>query len=157
MNKSLLLIALLILAFASCTKKEDKKKFSDTPNLEFINVSDTSISYNDTGKWVCRLRFTDGDGNIGTDPTEAEMLIQIRDSRKDQAYPYPFPFIPGSDRNHKYLEGMLDIVLSKKAFFLPRYDSAHMTHDTFHYEIYMLDTDSNVSNLIITPTLYVHP
>src|SRR5690606_24962236 len=96
----------------------------------------------------------------GDDPAEQRMGIFIRDSRDtseaDFTFAFPFPYIPDDLRpDDRSLDAALTLKLGRQ-YFPPR-DSLHaaLKHDTMTWFFYIMDADSNKSNIVQSDTIYV--
>jgi hypothetical protein len=143
---------ILIVAFflGSCSTNNVSK----IPHINLIAFTPDSIRVNlDTCFFVFSL--TDGDGDLGNNPTS---VIWLKDSRFDTGFsPIPFPLIDQTIEDPK--KGLTGIC----AFYplplpVPRPDSLHMAlGDTLIYEFYITDRANQSSNHIITHPLIIKP
>ncbi|MFT4060789.1 MAG: hypothetical protein QM642_00370 [Edaphocola sp.] len=150
-------IMLLLVAAYACTKKPHE--YPDEPEISLYWVDPLSISLKDTSAKVhITFKFTDGDGNIAWE--ESKQAIFLKSSKDtssaDYTYSYPFPVVSAAQRpSEGGLEGFATVNLGKEYF--PITDSLHIAlgQDTFQYRIYVMDDDSNKSNVINTGNIYV--
>ncbi len=102
--------------------------------------------------------FTDGDADLGNDPTGSQKDIYIKDARYDTFTGYFFPSIDRSIENPKKgMQGTCDF------FFTPdilksRTDTNHVLNgDTTHFEFYIVDRAGHQSNHQVTRTIIMRP
>ena len=154
------LLAAIICLAASCQKDPDQ--YPDEPLLYYQSTSPRIVLNQDTASNIrIELKFTDGDGDIGMDPSENTMGIFLKDSRDtssaDFSYPHPFPYIPDNVRPKKGgLEGGIMLNLGRQ-YFTRFIDSLHLAlrRDTMRFNIYIQDIAGNKSNVVTTDTIYI--
>ena len=82
---------MLTLNFIACDKTEENEPFapvSPTPEIELVNVS--ALKINQFDDLVFQIRYTDGDGDIGTQDADAHSL-EIIDKRDDIVHSFHIP------------------------------------------------------------------
>ena len=154
MKKNLIFILFIIILF-SCEKAED---YSEIPNIEFLEFRvDPGDGEYTTANGIISFSFVDGDGNIGfyensefdtitsnniVDFVYKEYYKQNGDFIEKEGDPYYLPYFE-KGVYRKSLKGTIDI-------YLPR---TILSPDTVYYEFYIMDRDSNQSNIEITPEI----
>lgn len=161
MNRFKCVSALLIpgiILWASC--KDKGATFPDEPQLTHVSTTPNKIHiFDSTSETYILVRFTDGDGDIGTDPDEETRSIFIKDSRDtlpgDSTFSYPFPYIKPNIRPDGGLEGTFSLRLDR-AYYNP-WDSLHLAlgADTMIWSIFVIDDAGNKSNTITSDTIFI--
>lgn len=149
-----------MVSFLSCIEK--KEPFPPEPQIYYQSVTPNTINILDTTA-ITRIHFTftDGDGDIGTDPAEGDIGIFVKDSRDtstiglDYTYEYPFPYIPTNIRGSNGIEGSVVLTLGRE--YYRNWDSLHLAlgKDTLVWSVYIKDLAGNKSNVITTDSIYV--
>jgi hypothetical protein len=153
-----LLICFAILGGVSSCRKSDK---SPIPYIELISLSPDTIK---SGSLVDTLfltfNFADGDGDLGNDIVNGDYDVYLRDSRDSaiDVLRYPFPPIPDDARDPiDGIKGTGAIALYGSTL-LVRQDTVHkFSGDTLTYQMWILDRAKHMSNVIITPPIYIRP
>lgn len=153
---ALLLPGLMLMA--SC--KKERKTFPPEPELTHVSTTPNRIDMFDSmSETYILVHFTDGDGDIGTDPNEETRSIFIKDSRDttggDSTFGYPFPYIKPTIRPDGGLEGTFSLRLDR-AYYNP-WDSLHLAlgKDTMTWDIFVIDDAGNRSNTITSDTIFI--
>ena len=155
MKRYIAAVVIIMLAFTAC----QKNTVSKIPKIRFQNMYPDSVIAG-SGLDTVSITFflTDGDADLGNDPTGTKYDIYVRDSRVDTFQGLFFPTIsPDAEDATKGIQGYCTFQ-ELGAFLLPRTDSIH-THfgDTLHYEFYIVDRAQHESNHITTPDIYILP
>jgi hypothetical protein len=145
----------LLVGFAACKKNKN----SPIPKISFLSLEPDSVhggSIEDTA--FLFFGFSDGDGDLGTDPTGGNYDVYLKDSRDEMVTRYLFPPIPDDARDPiNGLEGQGAIAL-RAIYIIPRQDTLHKRHgDTLTYKMWILDQAGNASDTITTTPLYIRP
>jgi len=158
MKRQIFLLFSLALFLVSCTKQP--KDYPPEPQIYYQYVRPQLLDLNDTAGVQIALKFTDGDGDLGTDASAQNKNIFLKDSRDTSASSFtirqPFPFIEDYMRPTKGgLEGFITINLGRQFFSIT--DSLHLAlrKDTLHYTIYIQDDAGNKSNTVQTDPIYL--
>ena len=138
-----------------------KNTKSNTPAINFVSLTPDSVragSNQDTT--FLTFGFTDGDGDLGNDPTSGKFDVFLRDSR-DTSIPITklfFPPIPDDARDPiNGMEGEGRIAL-RAVYITPRQDTLHKLHgDTLRYDMWVVDQAGHVSDTITTTPLHILP
>jgi hypothetical protein len=157
MKKLLLFFPVFVLAGISCKKKGNE--FPPEPAITYISTLPHEIHIFDTTALIqIKFHFTDGDGDLGLDPSELKLGIFLKDSRdtttRDSTVGYPFPYIAPSMRQKGGLQGTVSVNLTREFFPI---DSLHVAlgGDTLSWFIYVQDTSGHKSNVIQSDTIYI--
>lgn len=153
------MLFLTVIALYTCN---DKKVFSEIPEIEFIGVNQDTF---DQGRIVndsiyLTIRFRDGDGDIGFENNTANIFLQ--DSRDGFVNTFSSPVIPINSSTVS-LEGSITVLvrtlLSVCCKFTTGQDpctpSTTKPLDSLYYQIYILDRAGHKSNEVRTSTIYV--
>lgn len=153
-------IVVCYLSLASC-KKEDPEvvvthdtiieeivHVSDTPQIEFVSISPTSvIQYEDAITIV--FSYVDGNGDLGENNTENQNLF-IVDSRNNLTYEYRIPQLTPNLDDHIAITGEFSVEISSTALL-----DENVNAETFHYSLYVVDRAGLKSNTIISEGITV--
>ncbi len=142
------------LCFVGCFRKEVCSK---TPEIEFGSFSKNTMRQDSRDTFTIRIKFKDGDGDLGDNRTESTAKnVFIVDSRDGFIQPYhlkPFSIITS-----ECINGTMDFIL-KSSCCVDAYgqpcDAAQATRDTLQYLITIQDAAGNISNQIKTPDIYL--
>lgn len=143
----LIVLALAGAMFSSCKQEQ---LFPDEPMLAF-----KEYKYNGADTLTTVFYFTDGDGDIGVEPTGNDYNMMLTLYYKDAngeyqvarpgisttdsiAYTYRIPELPDGQNG---LEGDIHLVVN----------SAMITYDTIQFNAYIVDQTSHKSAVIRTP------
>lgn len=153
---SILSVLGLAVLLTSCEKKTDST-YSNIPLLTNQGISTNVIRLQvDSGDWLWKYDFVDGDGDLGTKIEDQTMRIFVKNEVTNAVYEYPFPYIPSSARSgKKYLKGDGTVVLDMQTFFKLRTDIPDRTADTFVFTLYILDEAGNQSNTLKCDSVFV--
>ena len=101
---------------------------------------------------VLKLRYKDGDGDLGNEtPTAANTNLFLIDSRDSTVISYNLPYLTPETRRPS-IQGVITVNISGIERKNPR-----IAQETLVYTVYILDRAGHLSNKIITPTLTVVP
>lgn len=157
MKRLLMLCPVFVLLVLSC--KKTVNDFPPEPEITHVSTSPQEIHIFDTSALIqIKFHFTDGDGDIGLDPSEQKLGIFLKDSRdttqRDSTLGYPFPYIDPSIRPKGGLEGVATVKLGREYFLL---DSLHtaLGSDTMVWYLYIQDDSGTKSNVIHSDTIYI--
>ncbi|WP_118975532.1 hypothetical protein [Taibaiella koreensis] len=158
MKRQIFLLLSLALFLASCTKQP--KDYPPEPQIYYLSLRPQQVNLNDTAGVLIELKFTDGDGDIGTDRSGETKNIFLKDSRDTSSSPFtlrqPFPYIEDYMRPTKGgLEGFLSINMGRQFFSVT--DSLHLAlrKDTLYFNIYVEDDAGHKSNVVQTDPIYL--
>jgi len=160
-------IFLLSLLVFSCSIKP---QYPDIPHIEYVSLSNNYANEFDT-LWV-KLRFEDGDGNLGRDvnthascvtnceylsdsscfkdPYFGAFLIDMRDSC------FVYHKLPDFEPDGKIKAVSGDILLNIPPLFCKNGTCTTCTEDTVVYKIILRDASGNLSNSVLTDTIYLN-
>jgi len=163
MKRLLFLLSGTVLWGASCEKKPDQ--YPPEPQIYLLRTTPNTIDLADTAAMVkIDLEFTDGDGDIGTNPNPdaGPFNIFLKDERDTSSAPYTyqqaFPYIEDYMRPAEGgLEGFITVNL-RSNYFVAYLDSTHLAQrrDTTRYSIYIQDDAGNKSNVVTSDYIYMH-
>jgi hypothetical protein len=144
------LFLLVIISFISCEEKP-----SAIPSLEFISVSKAYMIQSNTtitDSLYLTFKFTDGDGNIGSDTTDNIFVV---DSRTGLSIAnYKIPDYLGANPNNSSRTGEITILVYAQCCIYPNnsscYSSTLFPTRTMQYELQIQDQSGNYSNIIKT-------
>lgn len=160
MKPKIILVLSMMALFASCLKKPGS--YPPEPQIYHLSTRPNTLNLNDTISTVkIELKFTDGDGDIGTDEKQETQNIYIRSSKdtsttQDYTYRLNFPYIADYMRpSGGGLEGFFTVNLNKQFFTVS--DSFHLAvrKDTFTWDIYIMDNAGHKSNVVTSDPIYV--
>jgi hypothetical protein len=149
----LLSVPLLLIGFAACKKNKN----SVIPRISFISLEPDSVhSGNLEEKTSLFFGFSDGDGDLGNDPTSGKYDVYLKDSRDDMISRYLFPPIPDEQRDPvNGVEGQ-GVITLRAIYIVTRQDTLHKRHgDTLTYKMWVVDQADHVSDTITTRPLYI--
>ncbi len=157
------LVSLLVLSLAACLEKPD---YPLEPQLEYVGFSrfDSASVIDPIG--LVHLKFTDGDGNVGLDETDISGVFHPDSAFGSNLFISIFrkeneDFVPASVVNPANvrisprlsndddtpIEGDIDA-----GVYIPIRNSLDTARTvTIRWEIYLVDRDLNLSNVITTP------
>jgi hypothetical protein len=148
------LLIFVILLVQSCAKKPS---FSDTPTVEFVSFSKTTLfqgsTFEDTT--FLTLKFTDGDGDFGSD--DSTRNIKIFDNRTGDLFTdFKTPDIPQDGANNG-VQGTIRLMMFSTCCVyddgtLPCDRTEEFPQQEINFDIYVTDKAGNKSNTITTPS-----
>jgi len=157
MSKIYIFFLFILLA---CT--DNKPIFPLEPHIEFVSLSPNNIK--DRDSFDITIRFTDGDGDLGSHVDDSDNVIMgdsmhnlyVYENRPnpDSLYPNPYPNrINNLTPNTKNpsIQGTIVIKLS----YIERLDPDNNPSETFDYDIWLYDRAGNKSNIITTSKLTI--
>lgn len=154
-------LAILLIStglFISCKKSKIPEKITNVPLIENPSISTNVVHFNDTAQQLyISFRVFDLDKNIGKEATdEAVFIDEYRSDSIYRKHTLGFPALDPAILNKDYLEALVTVNLPAFAF-TPRTDSIHLAtrRDTFYLKYWVMDEDSNVSNVITTDLIYI--
>lgn len=150
---------LIALLFATCRKKES---FPPEPIIEYESFT----RFGEDSAYV-KIKFTDGDGDIGLDPTNTSPPYNSGSEYYNNAYVYyyyknpsgnfvlfdPIDITPGNYFKFPYRMPVITPDKKDKALkgeMVFRLDFPYHVHDTVQYEVYIYDRALNKSNVVKT-------
>jgi hypothetical protein len=130
--------------FSSCHK--DSPIDSSTPTIELVSVSASSIQEGDP--LTFRIKYTDGDGDLGENSADAHNLFLV-DNRVGVTYEYRIQELapPGSA---VIIRGNLDVELKTTAI------TNGTNSQLVTYSIYVKDRAGNQSNTVTTGEITIN-
>lgn len=144
------------ISLSSCLKAPD---FPIEPVIEFLELSKTSMeqeSINPSDVVILKVKFTDGDGDIGSNDSISDIsIIDLRTGAKETTAT-KMPQIPEQGANNGVSGEILIRLLSSCC--IPPEDiglpcSAAIAQDTLRYEVFIRDRAGNESNHIFIPPI----
>jgi len=132
------------LSFSSCHK--DDPIDSKTPTIELVSVSSTNVLEGDP--LTFRIKYTDGDGDLGENNADAHNLFLV-DNRVNVTYEYRIQELAPSGSS-LIIRGNLDIELKTTAI------TNGSTSQQVTYSIYLKDRAGNQSNTVTTESITIH-
>lgn len=135
---------LLVAAISSC--KKDDSIASDIPSIELVSVSSNNIAEGDP--LTFRIKYTDGDGDLGENNANAHNLF-LTDNRVGVTYEYRIQELAPSGSS-LIIRGNLDVVLNTTAITNGS-NSQNVT-----YSIYVKDRSGNQSNTVTSSDITIH-
>ena len=131
-------------ALSSC--KKDDAISSDIPTIELASVSSNNIAEGDP--LTFRIKYTDGDGDLGENNANAHNLF-LTDNRVGVTYEYRIQELAPTGSS-LIIRGNLDVVLNTTAITNGS-NSQNVT-----YSIYVKDRAGNQSNTVTTSDITIH-
>ncbi|MDA8972474.1 hypothetical protein N9H15_01250 [bacterium] len=144
---------LSIAMFIACTKPPD---YSDTPEIAFISLSETTMTQGSQNEEFITLTisFTDGDGDIGIDGGEPSVYFKdLRDG--SEFITFVAPVVPEQGVGNG-ISGEMYIKVNTTCCIHPNQndgcnsDFSDYPIDSLIYEVYIIDRSGNKSNVIET-------
>ena len=149
--------ATLIIVADACRKAGSNH--SVIPHINFIALQPDTIHLNSNEDTTfLSFDFTDGDGDLGNDPTSGNYDVFLRDSR-DTSFAimrYFFPKIP--DGAVDPIDGIkgTGVIAIRALTINPRTDTLHVLHgDTATFKMWVADRAGHISDTITTSPLYI--
>jgi hypothetical protein len=141
------LFLVTILYFFSCGEKS-----SNTPFVEFVSVSKNYMVQGGVDSLYLKFKFTDGDGNIGSDTSDN---IFVSDSRTGVVIAsYKLPDYLGNNSNNTSRTGEITLIVYSQCCIYSNSSSCQpsTTEPTkdMRYEIQVVDQVGNYSNVMET-------
>ncbi|MEO8087013.1 MAG: hypothetical protein ABI763_09350 [Bacteroidota bacterium] len=135
---------ILLVAFTSCHK--DSPIDSNTPTIELESISSNNIDEGDP--LTFRIKYTDGDGDLGENNADAHNLFLV-DNRVNVIYEYRIQELapPGSSL---IITGHLDVELKTTAI------TNGSNSQSVTYSIYVKDRAGNQSNTVTTESITIN-
>lgn len=139
------LVLLCIGGFFSC-----QKDCPPIPSIEFVSISTDYMVQNGTDSLFLKFKFTDGDGNLGSN---TDNNIFIKDSRTGQTVAeYKIPDYLGTSTNNSCRTGEISLVVYSQCCIYPDSSSCYYNQlfptNTMNYQIQIQDQAGNLSNII---------
>lgn len=148
----------LAVLFYSCDKPKEEN-YPKEPKIILNYIPTNTLSLSDPkAKYQITIEFTDGDGDLADEKEAGRPSLYIQDSR-DTAFPivhtFPLPYIaPELRQKNGAVKGSVTLDLHAGYFFI-RQDSIPRTRDTMRWDVYLIDKALNVSNVVVTPDIYI--
>ncbi len=149
----LLLVCFVVLGLSNCVDPPD---YPDEPIIEFQNMSKNFMQQAaiEGDSLLINFSFTDGDGNLGSNPNESFLDVFLTDKRDGfLANQYKIPFIPQQGVGNG-ISGDITVIAYTSCciteVFPPCFATPSIPTDTLIYQIQIMDRDSNMSNIIET-------
>ena len=143
------LIKLLLIAGCACivvSCKKDKPVYSETPEIEFVSVSNSSVSaYGQPLTFT--ISYQDGDGDLGENSSDAHNLY-LTDNRFGITYPYRISELAPS--SSVIIKGQLKIILENAGITGTSPQSAT-------FSIHLVDRAGHTSNTVTSTVITVNP
>lgn len=137
--------------------------FAVEPELEYIGISKNQMQQNslNTDSLFLHFSFTDGDGDIGSDPSDFAQNLVVTDNRTGKTYDsFKLPTIPVLGAS-KGVTGEVTLrVFTTCCIFpdptIPQCESpAEFPTDTLMLDIQLFDRGMNASNVITTEPIII--
>ena len=145
-GKNILLAVIVIVACSISSCKKDEAIHSDTPTIELVSVSATSVQEGDPITF--KIKYTDGDGDLGENDADAKNLFLI-DNRVNVTYEYRIEQLAPSGSSI-IIRGNLNIELSSTAI------TNGSNSQSVTYSIYVRDRAGNQSNTVTTESITIN-
>jgi hypothetical protein len=142
--KKYFLLICLFTILAAC--KKDEKTYSDTPEINLVSISATSVAEGDPVTFV--ISYIDGDGDLGENNANVFNLFLL-DTRVNVTYKYRIRQL-APDNSHIIIKGNLDVLLSSTAI------TDGSNSQTAVYSIYVVDRAGHQSNTITCSPITIH-
>ncbi len=140
---SISIILTAAIGFSSCQK--DDAISSNTPTIELVSVSSSSIHEGDP--LTFKIKYTDGDGDLGENNANAHNLFLV-DNRVNVTYEYRIQELAPSSSSI-IIRGNLDVILNSTAI------TNGSTSQDVTYSIYVKDRAGNQSNTVTTGAITI--
>ena len=139
-------MALMVAAISFSPCKKDEAIHSDTPTIELVSVSSTSVQEGDP--LTFKIKYTDGDGDLGENDANAKNLFLI-DNRVNVTYEYRIEQLAPSGSSI-IIRGNLNVELSSTAI------TNGSNSQSVTYSIYVRDRAGNQSNTVTTESITIN-
>ena len=140
--KNIIYLFAIVLLF-SCEKEQ---VISDTPIIEFKNISPTTVQeYSDD--IIITISYSDGDGDLGENNPDIHNLF-VEDNRNGIVYQFRIPHL-APDNNSIAIEGDFNITINGSGI------TDESSSQQLNYAIYVTDRAGNKSNTITTSTITI--
>ena len=141
------LFLITILYFFSCGDKP-----SDIPSLEFVSVSKSYMVQGGLDSMYLKFKFTDGDGNIGSDTSDN---IFVSDQRTGAVIAsYKLPDYLGNNPNNSSRTGEITLIVYSQCCIYDNGTSCQASTSeptkNMRYEVQVVDQVGNYSNVMET-------
>lgn len=154
--QAILTAAAAVAFFTSCEKKSSN--FPPEPHITYNYIEPDSIHNLSSEDTVYMgFHFTDGDADLGNNPTTLKRDIFVIDNRfPDDTVSFYFPSIPNEIKDpEKGMEGDCDFFIPAAAMRGLRDTVVHKLRDTTTFNIFIKDIAGHGSNVITTDTLII--
>ena len=141
---SIISLYLALIIFQSCHK--DDPIYSSTPTIELVSVSSDNVAEGDP--LTFRIKYTDGDGDLGENNADAHNLF-LTDNRVNVTYEYRIKEL-APEGSSIIIRGYLDVVLNTTAI------TNGSSSQSVTYSIYVKDRAGNQSNTVTTGAITIH-
>jgi hypothetical protein len=125
---------------------KDEAIDSSTPTIELVSVSASSVLEGDP--LTFRIKYTDGDGDLGENNADAKNLF-LTDNRVNVTYEYRIPELAPSGAS-LIIRGNLDVKLNTTAI------TDGSTSQSVTYSVFVKDRAGNHSNTVTTDAITIH-
>jgi hypothetical protein len=139
----LLFVVNCVLFTLPACKKEDID--SDTPTVELVSVSSSSIKEGDG--LVFKIKYTDGDGDLGENEPNKNNLF-LTDNRVNVTYQYRIQQVAPSGSGI-IVKGSFNIELKSTAI------TDGSNSQAVSYSIYLKDRAGHTSTTVVTPAITI--
>ena len=136
--------ASFIVAMSAC--KKDEAIDSNTPTIELESVSSENVLEGDP--LTFRVKYTDGDGDLGENNPDAHNLF-LTDNRVNVTYEYRIQELAPSGSSI-IIRGYINVELNTTAI------TNGSNSQTVTYSIFVKDRAGNQSNTVTSPTITIH-
>ena len=141
--KNIIYLLAIVLIFA-CEKEQ---VISDTPIIEFKNISPTTVQeYSDDISIT--ISYSDGNGDLGENNPDIHNLF-VEDNRNGIVYQFRIPHL-APDNNSIAIEGDFNITINGSGI------TDESSSQQLNYAIYVTDRAGNKSNTITTSFITIH-
>ena len=150
MRKLIYISVISLLAFSSCKKDDEPvseaRVLTDTPEIEFVSMSSSSIQEFDDVTLV--ISYVDGNGDLGTSDADAKSIF-VTDNRTSITHEYHLqPLTP--DNSDIAIQGELNIHVENIVILDQNNNSESTT-----FSIKIKDRAGNESNAVSSSTLSI--
>ncbi|MEM6767430.1 MAG: hypothetical protein AAF824_15980 [Bacteroidota bacterium] len=150
------LVGLTALVLTSCNNDPG---FPDEPSLEFVSLTPDTVQ-DQRDSMVLRLRFTDGDGNLGSDQNGIFNLVVVDRRLYADEFPlteeqatlnYTLPDLTPDTKNPA-IQGIINVEIAPTAIRLALLNEPQ---DVTTFDVFITDRDDNVSNTVTTTPVII--
>ncbi|MEM8897008.1 MAG: hypothetical protein AAGC85_02850 [Bacteroidota bacterium] len=133
--------------------------FPAEPSLEFLSLTPDTVQ-DQRDSMVLRLRFTDGDGNLGSDDNGVFNLVVVDRRLYADEFPlteeqatlnYTLPDLTPDTKNPA-IQGIINVEIAPTAIRLALQGASQ---DVTTFDVFITDRDDNVSNTITTTPVVI--
>ena len=145
----LLLSALLLITLSACN---NDPVFSVVPEIEFVDIQPREVQQF-TDSMILTIRFTDGDGDLGDQGVEKNMIVVDQRSTltpEQSTLEYTVPNLTPDARNPS-IQGLIYIQIAPTAIT----PGSSVTSEKTNFSIRLFDRAGHASNVVLSDEITI--